>query len=52
MPHPQGQIKVDLKKKGKSGIEGTVVLPEGLKGRFIWKSKSINLKAGEQKIDL
>ena len=52
MPHPQGQIKVGLRRKGKAGIEGTVVLPEGLKGRFIWKSKSINLKAGEQKIDL
>ena len=52
MPHPLGDIKVDLKRKGKAGIEGTVVLPEGLAGEFVWNKKSAALKGGQQKIAL
>lgn len=52
MPHPLGEIRVQLKRKAKGRIEGTVVLPEGLKGKFIWGKKSIRLKGGQQKINL
>ncbi|MHA4807100.1 alpha-L-rhamnosidase-related protein [Flavitalea flava] len=60
MPHPAGTISVTLKRKpnssgltsGNSGIEGEVVLPEGVSGRFVWQGKEITLTGGAQKIDL
>ncbi|MDR2765203.1 MAG: glycoside hydrolase family 78 protein [Tannerella sp.] len=50
-PHYLGDITVDLKKKGANGIEGSVLLPPGLKGTFIWRGQPISLTGGEQKID-
>jgi hypothetical protein len=52
MPHPQGEIQVDLKRKGKIGIEGSIRLPAPLTGTFTWQGKTIELKAGTQKISL
>jgi hypothetical protein len=52
MPHPNGFIKVMLKRNSSSGIEGTVDLPEGLNGKFVWNNKEMTLKAGNQKIKL
>jgi hypothetical protein len=51
MPHPAGTINYDLKRTGKSGISGEIVLPEGLTGVFKWNGKSVNLK-GSTKIEL
>jgi len=45
MPHPAGIISFDLKRTGKDGINGEIILPEGLTGIFKWNGKSINLKA-------
>lgn len=50
VPHPLGMIRVDLKRRGKSGIEGTVELPGDLAGEFIWNEVSIELNGGKQDI--
>lgn len=52
MPHPLGIITMKVKKQGKAGLRGEVVLPEGLTGRFIWNGKTINLVGGRQEIKL
>ncbi len=52
MPHPKGEIKVSVKRKGKSGIEGEVTLPENTKGRFVWNGKTLPLKGGKQSVSL
>ncbi|MDD6209043.1 MAG: family 78 glycoside hydrolase catalytic domain [Bacteroidales bacterium] len=51
-PHYLGDIKVDLKKKGKNGLEGSVELPDGLTGTFKYNGMIIALKGGLQKISL
>ncbi|HVI45769.1 MAG TPA: alpha-L-rhamnosidase C-terminal domain-containing protein [Chitinophaga sp.] len=51
MPHPQGNITVSLKRKEKR-ITGTVILPKGLTGDFIWGNKKAPLKEGETAISL
>jgi alpha-L-rhamnosidase len=52
MPHPLGEIQVRLERKGKKGVEGNITLPQGLKGKFIWNGKSINLKSGSQTVKM
>jgi alpha-L-rhamnosidase len=52
MPHPKGQITVSVKRKGTSGIEGEVTLPENIKGRFVWNGKTLPLKGGKQVVSL
>ena len=49
-PHYLGDIKVDLKKTKKGGIEGTVELPEGLAGTFKYGDIMIDLTSGPRKI--
>ena len=44
MPHPAGIISYDLKRNGKEGITGEIILPEGVTGKFIWNGKSVDLK--------
>ncbi len=51
MPHPAGTIFFQLKRKGNSGIEGEITLPENLNGTFIWNGKTLNL-TGKTKLDL
>jgi hypothetical protein len=51
-PHYLGDIKVELKKAGNSGIEGSVELPKGLNGFFKYNGQIIGLKEGVQKIKL
>ena len=51
MPHPMGEIKISLAKKGQNGIKGTILLPEGLKGSFEWRGRILNLE-NEVKINL
>lgn len=52
MPHPKGNISVDLKKVGESELQGEIVLPEGLTGQFIWNGKTVTLSDGKKKIQL
>lgn len=51
MPHPAGTIVFDLKRSGTEGLQGEVILPEGLTGTFGWKGKTIQLK-GKTSIDI
>ena len=51
-PHPQGEIKVALKRQGTKGIIGTVEIPSGIGGTFVWNGQTIQLNGGMQKIDL
>ncbi len=51
IPHPDGElIKVDLIKFGDGGIKGTVSLPKGCRGSFVWNNVSFNLETGSQNI--
>jgi hypothetical protein len=43
MPHPAGTISFNLKRTGSKGINGEIVLPEGVTGRFIWNGKLLPL---------
>jgi hypothetical protein len=45
-------IRVELERKGKTGIKGTIVLPEGLYGNFIWDNYSYPLIPGTKEINL
>ena len=51
-PHPDGFIETDLQFDGKGGVKGSISLPEGLTGEFVWNGKIIALKPGRQEIDL
>jgi alpha-L-rhamnosidase len=50
IPHPLGDIEVRLSRSGPRGVEGEVVLPEGLAGVFEWEGLSQPLRAGRQAI--
>ncbi len=50
MPHPRGEVVVDLQRKGEQGLQGEVTLPEGVSGIFLWNGKTQTLKAGKQKM--
>jgi hypothetical protein len=52
LPHPDGDILVDLKRKGTQGIQATITLPPGLTGTFIWKNSVKLLRSGKQVIVL
>ena len=51
-PHYLGDIKVELKKAGNNGIEGSIELPKGLNGVFRFNDQIVGLKEGVQKIKL
>lgn len=51
MPHPAGEIQVNLKRKGKNGLQGTVVLPKVLTGKFIWQNQEVALTGGTQQLN-
>jgi hypothetical protein len=51
MPHPNGDISVDYKLTGKT-LNAKISLPAKTSGRFLWKGKSIPLKAGENNLRL
>jgi alpha-L-rhamnosidase len=50
-PHVLGDIKMSLVRKA-SGIEGYIILPEGINGIFIWGNKRSELKEGKNLISL
>lgn len=51
IPHPAGFIYVELEKT-KNGIKGTVSLPSGLPGQFVWGEKQLVLKPGRNEVNL
>ena len=52
MPHPKGEVSVDLQASGTTGINGTVTLPQGVTGTFHWQGQSLALVPGENDIRL
>lgn len=52
MPHPDGEIQVDLERRGEQGVQATITLAPGLTGTFIWNNTTRPLKAGRQVINL
>jgi hypothetical protein len=52
MPHPAGIIVVQLERRGKEGVRGTITLPEGLQGTFKWGTQTLSLSPGSQEIKL
>ena len=48
-PHPKGDIMVDLR-RGDTGLEGTIILPDGLRGTFEQNKTLLALKAGRNVI--
>ncbi|MEX6686196.1 alpha-L-rhamnosidase C-terminal domain-containing protein [Danxiaibacter flavus] len=51
MPHPSGSVEVSLQRKGENGLQGTVTLPAGTSGKFVWNNKEVALKSGKQQIE-
>ena len=51
VPHPKGEIRVNLDKIGES-IQAEILLPEGVTGFFLWKGKVVALKSGKQRVHL
>lgn len=46
------EIKVELERKGATGIHALITLPENCTGKFIWMGKKMSLQPGEQTISL
>jgi hypothetical protein len=52
VPHPLGDIFVRLERSGKTGVNASITLPQGLTGKFLWNGKSVALKPGPQTVAL
>ncbi len=51
-PHQWGNIIIQLSRKNKKGVSGSITLPAKLTGIFEWNGKTILLKEGMQKIEM
>lgn len=51
MPHPDGEISVHYKLKGKK-LQAEITLPEGVEGIFVWKGKPRQIHEGKNVINL
>jgi alpha-L-rhamnosidase len=50
VPHPLGDIDVELERDGPTGLRATVTLPAGLSGTFVWNGRRVPLHAGRQEV--
>ena len=48
IPHPRGDVDVDLVRVGAKGLTATVSLPSAVTGRFDWNGRSEPLHGGRQ----
>jgi len=48
VPHPLGDIDVQLEREGKSGVKAEITLPRGLSGSFEWMGQRRPLREGRQ----
>ena len=51
MPHPEGEIHVDITRKGESGLTGIVYIPMELSGTFHWNGNVLELNGGRQFVE-
>lgn len=52
VPHPDGKIKMEMKKSTGAKAEVTIELPKTTNGIFVWKEKETVLKPGFQTIEV
>jgi alpha-L-rhamnosidase len=50
VPHPLGDIDVNLTRDGARGLRASVTLPAGVTGRFQWNDRSVELRGGTQQL--
>lgn len=50
-PTPKGPVSLDLRFEGDE-VSGTVSLPKGLPGAFVWNGRSVVLEAGENDVGM
>ena len=50
-PHPNGSIRTSYRRKGEK-VEAVIELPQGVNGILVWKSQTIQLHAGAQRLAL
>lgn len=50
VPHPAGTIEVTLERRG-AGVHGTVTLPPGIAGSFVWGGRAVPLRPGRNAIE-
>jgi hypothetical protein len=48
VPHPRGEIQLDLARSGARGLKAEVTLPEGVDGWFEWEGRTVALHGGKQ----
>jgi hypothetical protein len=46
VPHPQGSIKVQVRRLGKGGVEAHIELPKTVPGEFRWNERTVPLRPG------
>jgi len=51
VPHPDGNIDVELVRTGEDGLTATVTLPPGLSGVFEWHGQQKPLQSGKQTLE-
>ena len=51
MPHPLGMIEVSFDRVGSAGLKGSIRLPQGLTGEFVWRGTKRALKGTLSAID-
>lgn len=52
IPHPGGALKVELKKIGESGLEGIIIMPDEISGKFEWNGTVMNLEEGVNTVNI
>ena len=50
VPHPRGDIDVQLEREGQRGVRAEITLPRGLSGTFEWQGQRRPLHEGRQVI--
>ena len=50
VPHVGGEIEVKLERSGDAGLRGTIALPPGVTGTFVWQGRELPLRAGVQEV--
>ena len=48
VPHPSGDIDVQLVREGANGVRADITLPRGLTGTFEWNGRRVPLHSGQQ----
>ena len=51
-PHPRGFVEADFRFDEKGGVSGSVTLPDGVTGEFVWKGEPRPLQPGFNDVSL